>query len=263
MSTTHKANGAAGIGPVRVQRTGADVVADVVSLVILAALGAFAVAVSFSHTKTFVREHGQTTEWIVVGTACTVVLLTLQSGMETFRDSRAGRGRGWPAVLLAVGVGVELYANMATAEGGLLNKAVAGWPVPVAAAALALFTRRLQHAAEAAEQALLLAPAERPRPPVEQLPVPPVERAAEHPPIEDDDQEQEHDQEQEDDQEGTVKDRVLRLLRESDDVPGPTEVARKIGCTRQYAHEVIRAWREDQPIQGQQTLDWERTAVGA
>ncbi|MFE7413157.1 hypothetical protein [Streptomyces laurentii] len=265
MSTTYKANGAVDGGPVRGQRTGADVVADVVSLVILAALGAFAVAVSFSHTMDFVRQHGQSERWIVVGTACTVVLLTLQAGLETFRDSRAGRGRGWPALLLAVGVGVELYANMSTAPGDVLSRAVAGWPVPVAAAALALWTRRLQHAAEAAEQA----PAAAVEP-----------SAAEHQDDDDQGDEVEHqDVDQDDDQgdevehqgddqddaeQGTSKERILRLLRDADAVPGPTEVALHVGCTKQYASEVIRAWKKEQeeqePIKGQTALDWAAAA---
>jgi hypothetical protein len=258
MSTTYKANGAAGIGPVQIQRTGADRAADIVSLVILAALGGYAIAVSFSHTMTFVREHGQTEDWIVIGTACTVVLLTLQSGMETFRDSRAARGRGWPAVLLTVGVGVEFYANISTAPDDFLSRAVAGWPVLVAAAALGLFTRRLQHAAEAAEQTLLLVDAERHLLDIEH----PADQDDTHGhdvDEQDDDQEQEHDRtnDEEADQ-GTLKERVLRLLHDADNVPGPTEVARQVGCTKQYASEVIRAWRDEQPIRGQQTLDWER-----
>lgn len=239
MSTTTQKHGAVGGGPVRVQRTGADVLADVVSLVILAALGLFAVAVSFSHTMTFVQAHGQDKPWIVVGTACTVVLLTVQAGLETFRDSRAGRGRGWPAVLLAVGVGVELYANMSTVGGGLLNRFVAGWPVPVAAAALALWTRRLQHAAEAEQL-------QQPGPLLDEHQ---EELADEWAP---DDDDQDDDQEQ-----GTVKERILQLLKTTspEDVPGPTEVALHVGCTKQYASAVIQEWKRDQPPAGQQTFE--------
>jgi hypothetical protein len=245
----HKLNGAVAAGPVRIQRTRADVLADVVSLVVLAILGTFAVAVSFSHTMTFIRAHGQTQGWIVVGTACTVVLLTLQAGMEHFRDARAARGRGWPAVLLAVGVGVELYANMSTAGGPFLNKVVAGWPVPIAAAALALWTRRLQHAAEAEAEA------ER-----EQL-QPLLEYGQEQaaPPA-DEDQEQDDDRGDDQEQEqGTVKERILYLLQTTpaDEVPGPTEVALQIGCTKQYASTVITTWQREreQVPGGQQTFE--------
>lgn len=154
MSTTTNAHGAVAAGPVRSgQRTASDVVADSVSLVALLALGGFALAVSFSHTMTFVREHGQRQGWVVVGTAVTVVLLTVQAGLETYRDSRAGRGRGWPAALLALAVVAELYANASTASASWSARLVAAWPVLVAAAALALWTRRLQHAAEAADKA--------------------------------------------------------------------------------------------------------------
>ncbi len=133
-------------------RTRADQLGDAVSLAVLLALGGFAIAVSFSHTMDFVRAHGQTKDWIVVGTACTVVGLTIQSGMEVWRDRRDGRETGWPAALLTVGVVVELWANAAPAE-GIMDKVVAAWPVPVAAAALHIWTRRLG-AYAAAEEAV-------------------------------------------------------------------------------------------------------------
>lgn len=131
-------------------RTRADRLGDGVSLVVLLALGAFAIAVSFSHTMDFVRAHGQSQRWIVVGTACTVVGLTVQSGMEVWRDRRDGRPAGWPAALLTVGVVVELFANAYGAQGAL-DKVVAAWPVPVAAAALHIWTRRLASYAAAEE----------------------------------------------------------------------------------------------------------------
>lgn len=131
-------------------RTRADQLGDAVSLAVLLALGGFAIAVSFSHTMDFVREHGQSQRWIVVGTACTVVGLTIQSGMEVWRDRRDNRATGWPAALLTIGVLVELTANAAPAE-GIVNKVVAAWPVPVAAAALHMWTRRLAAYAAAEE----------------------------------------------------------------------------------------------------------------
>lgn len=129
-------------------RTRADRLGDAVSLAVLLLLGAFAVAVSFSHTMDFVRLHGQPHRWIVTGTACTVVGLTVQSGMEVWRDRRDGRTAKGSALLLAVGVAVELVANAAPAHGAV-NRFVAAWPVLVAAAALHLWTRRLTFAAAA------------------------------------------------------------------------------------------------------------------
>lgn len=273
MSTTTKsAHGTAGVGPVRSgQRTGADLLADVVSLVVLLALGGFAIAVSFSHTMVFVRAHGQSQGWVVYGTALTVVGVTVQSGMEVHRDSRYGRGRGWPAVLLAVGVVVELYANASTAGGPFMNRVVAAWPVLVAAAALALWTRRLQHAAEAADLAgdtvaatLWEIPAERR----------PAAAAAylEH----NDDQDQDDDQ---DDDEPdpladelaalpTAKDRGLFVLSAlsamGEPVPSAAALAERIGCTRQHAHSVLNEWQarpENQP--GQSRLFGDLSAVPA
>ncbi|MFB7692244.1 hypothetical protein, partial [Streptomyces sp. NPDC056140] len=231
-------------------------------------LGVFAVAVSFSHTMDFVRQHGQTEQWIVVGTACTVVLLTLQSGLETYRDSRAGRGRGVPAYLLALGVGVELYANASTAPGDWLARGVAAWPVPVAAAALYLWTRRLQHSAEAAEQTLLLVDVEHQD--VEPVAPPAVEDDQEHEDEQRKFEEDEHDRTNDEDQEeGTAKERVLRLLdvvRDVEDAPGPTELALQAGCSKQYAAEVVKGWkkeREAAATAGQTALDWERIPAGA
>lgn len=225
---------AAGPGRRGDQRTVPDVLADRVSLLVLLGLGSFAIAVSFQHVMDFVREHGQHTTWVVVGTAVTVVALTLQAGLETYRDSRAGRGRGGPALLLGVAVVAELYANASTAPGGMLNRLVAAWPVLVAAAALALWTRRLQHAAEADERAGKTMTAllwdEVP------APVPP------------------------DDEEladtSTARERVLDILtraaRTGDEVPGPTELGRRASCSKQYASSVLSEWRsrpENQPGQ--------------
>ncbi|MBZ3696038.1 hypothetical protein, partial [Phyllobacterium calauticae] len=96
-------------------KTRADRVGDAVSLVVLLGLAGFAIAVSFDHTMDFVRSHGQVKDWIVIGTACTVVGLTIQSGMEVWRDRRDGRPAGWPGSLLAVGLAVELVANATSA----------------------------------------------------------------------------------------------------------------------------------------------------
>lgn len=261
-STTHNAHGAVAAGPVRSgQRTAADVLADTVSLAVLLALGGFALAVSFSHTMRFVHDHGQRQGWVVVGTALTVVGLTVQAGLETYRDSRAGRGRGWPALLLAVAVVAELYANASTAHGGRLAALVAAWPVLVAAAALALWTRRLQHAAEAAEVSGDTVAAM-------VWDIPKEDRAAlaeqlqgSQLPEQDDDQE--HDEPGRGDQlaaartQGTARDRALRILdrtaAEGGELPGPTELGQLVRCSKQYAGQVITEWKarpENQPGQG-------------
>lgn len=116
---------------------------------VLLTLGGYAIAVSFAHTMQFIRDHGQNAGWIVVGTACTVVGLTIQSALEVYRDSRDDRPLGAPVALLCVGVAVELTANASTAPGGITNRIVAAWPVLVAAAALHTWTRRLAHYAAA------------------------------------------------------------------------------------------------------------------
>lgn len=271
MSGKHNAHGAAGVGPVRSgQRTAADVLADMVSLVVLLALGGFALAVSFRHTMTFVRAHGQAQTWVVVGTALTVVGLTVQAGLETYRDSRAGRGRGWPAVLLGVAVVAELYANAATADGGTMARLVAAWPVLVAAAALALWTRRLQHAAEAAEYAgstvatMLWDVPEQERPAA----------AAAY-------REQLHEDEDQEDDElpaaasvdqlaeaKTAKDRAAAILAgyssTGRELPGPTELARLVRCSKQYAGSLLNDW-QDRPENhpGQTSLIEPRTLAAA
>jgi hypothetical protein len=262
-STTYNANGAVAAGPVRSgQRTAADVLADTVSLAVLLALGGFALAVSFSHTMRFVHDHGQRQGWVVVGTALTVVGLTVQAGLETYRDSRAGRGRGWPALLLAVAVVAELYANASTATGGKVARLVAAWPVLVAAAALALWTRRLQHAAEAAEVAgdtvaamLWDVPQEDRAALAEQL------RAGQL--VEQNDDQEDEDEPGRGDQlaaartQGTARDRALRILdrtsAEGGELPGPTELGQLVRCSKQYAGQVITEWKarpENQPGQG-------------
>lgn len=250
MSTTTQttAGGVLGAPGGRGKRTGADRLADLVSLVVLLGLGGFAIAVSFAHTEAFVRAHGQHQGWIVVGTALTVVGLSVQAGMEVYRDGRAGRGRGWPAVLLSVGVVVELVANASTVHGGgVVARVVAAWPVPVAAAALGLWTRRLQHAAEAAER--VPAPAPEPEP-LRYV------------------REEEHDQDEElpapeqlrplvvAGHDGMSKrDRILAFLDQSDHVPGPTDMGELVGCSKQYAATVIDEWRaRPQNHPGQKTL---------
>lgn len=132
-------------------RTRADQLGDAVSLAVLLMLGGFAISVSYSHTSEFIRTHGQHQPWIIYGTAATVVGLTVQSGMEVWRDRRDGRRTGWPAGLLGVGVLVELTANASTAH-GITNQVVAAWPVPVAAAALHIWTRRLAAYATAEDE---------------------------------------------------------------------------------------------------------------
>jgi hypothetical protein len=252
MTMDSRTRGAVAAGPARSgQRTAADVLADTVSLLVLLALGGFAIAVSFSHTMQFVREHGQRQTWVIVGTAVTVVCLTVQAGLETYRDSRAGRGRGWPAVLLALAVIAELYANASTASGGKMARLVAAWPVLVAAAALALWTRRLQHAAEAAERAGDTVSAIL-------WDVPREDRAALA--------EQLHDEGQDDEPDPiaeklaalpTAKDRGLFVLSAvsalGEPVPTAAELAERIGCTRQHAYTVLAEWQarpENQPGQG-------------
>jgi hypothetical protein len=217
-------------------RTRADRLGDAVSLVILLGLGAFAIGVSFSHTMDFIRAHGQTRGWIVVGTACTVVGLTVQSGMEVWRDRRDRRPAGWPAALLAVGVVVELAANAATAAGSM-NRVVAAWPVPVAAAALHLWTRRLSFAAAAEYSSV--APEVVP-------PALPLDVVDEHQDDVDDDQGDVVDEHQDDVDElpvdlaayrdpagGTVKERGAALLKVYPDLSAD-EIARVVGCTPRY-----------------------------
>lgn len=263
MSGKHNAHGAAGVGPVRSgQRTAADVLADMVSLVVLLALGGFALAVSFRHTMTFVRAHGQSQTWVVVGTALTVVGLTVQAGLETYRDSRAGRGRGWPAVLLGVAVVAELYANAATADGGKMARLVAAWPVLVAAAALALWTRRLQHAAEAAEVAGATVAAALWEIPAEERPA----AAAAYREQLHEDEDQEHEEppaEEFADQlaaASTARERVLVILNGYSsmgrELPGPTELGDRARCTKQHAGSVLADWKaRPENHAGQSALD--------
>jgi hypothetical protein len=221
-------------------RTRADRLGDAVSLVILLGLGAFAISVSFSHTMDFIRAHGQTRGWIVVGTACTVVGLTVQSGMEVWRDRRDRRPAGWPAALLAVGVVVELAANAATAAGGM-NRVVAAWPVPVAAAALHLWTRRLSFAAAAEYSSIGVQVTTTPVP--EGLPAVVVD---EHQDDVDDDQGADVDEHQaavdelpvdlsayRDPAGGTVKERGAALLKAHPNLSAD-EIARVLDCTTRY-----------------------------
>jgi hypothetical protein len=223
----------------KTNRTAADALADVVSLAILLALACFGVAVSFRHTMAFIAAHGQHTGWIIVGTACTVVLVTLQSAIEIWRDSRAGRGRGAPVLIFSVGVVVELAANASTATGGGLNAVVAAWPVPVAATAVWLWTRRLQHAAEAAERAALAeidqAPAEAAGP----APLDPEPHAA---PLDLDQVEP-----------TTIKERAFAALAAAERPLTAPELADAVGADRRYAWRLLQEWEaaHDNQVPGQ------------
>lgn len=278
--STSNTPGAGRIGPGgSPKRTGADRAADTVSALILAFLVTFAVAVSFAHVMQFIRDHGQHVPWVVVGTASTVVGLTALGGIEVWRDSRARRKRGAPALLLAVGIAVELGANMATAPGSYIDRGVAGWPVGVAAAGVYLVTRRLQHAAEAAERVQLQhdepEPAERGvRTVADRL----VERrdvwaeqlqAAREHPLQDAEPEllqvwglQDAEPEPEPPAAAPVpaepepaaapaaatkRERVLQLLETRPDMT-PQQIADAAGCSRQY---VYMLQREDTPGDGQ------------
>lgn len=256
MSTTNNASGAVRTGPGRSgQRTTADVIADSVSLAVLLALGGFALAVSFSHTMQFVHDHGQRKGWVVVGTALTVVGLTVQAGLETYRDSRAGRGRGWPAALLALAICAELYANASTATGGRVARLVAAWPVLVAAAALALWTRRLQHAAEAAEAVAHRSPS---------FAATAMGTGGQEPLLLDEEEDQEQEEPAPDPladelaELRTARERALLILARANpaELPAAPELGERAGCSRQHAYTVLQEWRdrpENQP--GQASLD--------
>jgi hypothetical protein len=118
--------------------------------------------------------------------------------------------------------------------------------VLVAAAALWLWTRRLQHAAEAAEQAGDTVAAML-------WDVPQEDRravATTHREV----LEQLHGQEHDDT--STARERVLEILsrarQSGNSLPGPTELGRLAGCSKQYAHGVRQEWQarpENQPGQ--------------
>lgn len=232
-------------------RTRADRLGDGVSLAVLLALGGFAIAVSFSHTMDFVRAHGQTKDWIVVGTACTVVGLTIQSGMEVWRDRRDGRETGWPAALLTIGVLVELWANAAPAE-GYMDKVVAAWPVPVAAAALHIWTRRLAAYAAAESSAV--------PEPVPVVPEPPrngpepVDEPAGHPDVDEhQDDVDEHQDELVVDVAAlpgeTVKEKGAALLLLHPHLSAE-EIAAVLGCSDRYGRQ-IRQEADRRPVDEQ------------
>lgn len=155
------------------------------------ALAGIAFGASYGHIVELCGEHGPH-GWKQYATAGVVDLLCIIGAEERQRDKRIGRPRtgkwpSWSAVVLVVGITLTLFANIATAEPGLLGYFVAALPAGALLLAVSVLERRASFEAPASTRTVRRrsrtvgtepVPAASPEPAAVPQPVPAAEPAA-------------------------------------------------------------------------------------
>ncbi|RSN27498.1 DUF2637 domain-containing protein [Amycolatopsis sp. WAC 01416] len=152
------------------QSAGLDLV-GIVRIIVTVALGAIGGAAGFMHTHDWAAHHGQT-GWLAWADAVVIEGIVVVAGFEVQRDHRRGNTKflTFPMVVLFVGFGVQMTAQVALAE-----PTPAGWLVAALPALgfLVVVKLLMRHAPETetappstpAEIDPAPVPAERPAPP--------------------------------------------------------------------------------------------------
>jgi Protein of unknown function (DUF2637) len=118
--------------------------ATTASVMVLAGIAA---AVSYRHMHTLTLAHGES-PWTAALTPVSVDGMIVASSMTLLADSRAGRSGGLPPwLLLVVGSGASLAANVAVAEPTAYGRVIAAWPSFALIGAYELLIRQIRNQA--------------------------------------------------------------------------------------------------------------------
>jgi hypothetical protein len=118
--------------------------ATTASVMVLAGIAA---AVSYRHMHTLTLAHGES-PWTAALIPVSVDGMIVASSMTLLADSRAGRSGGLlPWLLLVVGSGASLAANVAVAEPTAYGRVIAAWPSFALIGAYELLIRQIRNQA--------------------------------------------------------------------------------------------------------------------
>jgi hypothetical protein len=118
--------------------------ATTASVLVLAGIAA---AVSYRHMHTLTLAHGESA-WTAALIPVSVDGMIVASSMTLLADSRAGRSGGLlPWLLLVVGSGASLAANVAVAEPTAYGRVIAAWPSFALIGAYELLIRQIRNQA--------------------------------------------------------------------------------------------------------------------
>jgi hypothetical protein len=116
--------------------------ATTASVLVLAGIAA---AVSYRHMHTLTLAHGESA-WTAALIPVSVDGMIVASSMTLLADSRAGRSGGLlPWLLLVVGSGASLAANVAVAEPTAYGRVIAAWPSFALIGAYELLIRQIRN----------------------------------------------------------------------------------------------------------------------
>jgi len=100
-------------------------------------------AISYQHLLTLALEHGQH-GWLGHAFPLSVDGVEIVASLRLLADQRIRVPSGWwPWAALVVGTGFSVFANVATAGPGLLDRVIAGWPAAAFLAAVKLLSGML------------------------------------------------------------------------------------------------------------------------
>src|SRR5436309_2792441 len=107
-------------------------------------------AISYQHLLVLALEHGQH-GWLGHAFPLSVDGVEIVASLRLLADQRIHVPSGWwPWAALVVGTGFSVFANVATAGPGLLDRVIAGWPAAAFLAAVKLLSGMLNRRATTA-----------------------------------------------------------------------------------------------------------------
>jgi hypothetical protein len=135
-------------------------VEGVVQVVILLTVGAVAAAASFTHVHNVAAAHGQP-GWLAWADAIVLELMSIATGLEIRRRTRAARPAGFVALVLVAAVALSLSAQVVEAEASVVGWLAAALPALGFLACVKLVLSRTTATADAvAEPAPVVTPAQ-------------------------------------------------------------------------------------------------------